>query len=390
MRLWAIALLAALSVPAFSQTSQSPVTATWYVSGRVMLEDGAAPLGGATVENVCNGVTYLTTSTDSQGQFSFRMGASGARLLQDSSASTIDPLASLTGGIGTPSTSSNTTNSDSSQQTGATEKQQPPPRSNYPRAAAERAMDNCELRVSLPGYWAEPASLRGRRPLDAAPIGAIVLRRVAAVEGQTVSVTTLAAPKNAAAAYEKGRKAAEQGKLDQAGTQFEKAVRLYPKFALAWTRLGEVQVRQNRPESAEHSFENAIQADPNYVQPFLDLAAIQMAQRQWANLTATTGQALKLDPVDYPQAYYMDAVGNFYARKFDAAEKSARQAEKLDRLRRWPQVRRILGQILAVRHQFADAAAQFREYLRLAPRAPDADEVRRLLARAEELGGGRP
>jgi tetratricopeptide (TPR) repeat protein len=238
----------------------------------------------------------------------------------------------------------------------------------------------------MPGYMPARVNLPNRRPLDGDSIGTLVLRRMEAAEGRTVSVTTLASPKAARSAYEKGRKAAANDKLDEARSQFENAVRLYPDFAPAWTSLGDIQARQNQPENAARSFERAIQADPKYVQPYLGLALIQAAQKQWDKLTATTAQVIGLDPADYPQAYYLDALGNYNTRRMDAAEKSARQAEKLDSQHRWPQSWHILGMILTSRREYAGAAAQFREYLELAPDAANADQVRTLLGRAEALG----
>jgi hypothetical protein len=69
----------------------------------------------------------------------------------------------------------------------------------------------------------------------------------------------------------------------------------------------------------------------------------------------------------------------------DAAERSAREAEKLDSQGRLPIIRRLLGAILAGRRAFPEAVEQLREYLKFAPQAPDAGAVRAELARLETL-----
>jgi Flp pilus assembly protein TadD len=391
LRLWVIAIPAALALPALAQTTQdlTPPTTTWYISGRVMMEDGTEPTERVMIENVCNGMTYPVAIADSRGQFSFRIGASGARLVLETSAgraeAAIGMAAPLMGSGGAGGSYSGA--QDSTQQSSTPEPRQAGGGPDVARGTTEHSVETCELGARLGGYRAEPVSLRNRRPLDSSPVGTIVLHRIGKVEGRTVSVTTLAAPKGARVAYEKGMKALERKKVDEARRQLEKAVRLYSQFAPAWSQLGQIQLAQSHPEDAARSFGNAIRADPSYVQSYLGLAIVQVSQRQWDKLSSTTDLAVKLDPVDYPQAYYLNALGNFNSRKLEAAEKSAREAQRLDKLHRWPQAWHLLGLILASYRDFAAAAAQFRDYLRFAPQAADADEVQKLLAWAEELGG---
>jgi tetratricopeptide (TPR) repeat protein len=381
MRLWIIAFAVAASV----LSAQTPNASPWYVSGRVMLDDGTAPPDPIAVQSVCNGTAYVAAYTDAKGQFSFRVGGSEGLLSQDASVGRPDPvlgrLKPALGGPGSATESIDRTTSTTST-TSATD---PNPRP----APVERSLDNCELRVAMAGYLPARFNLPNRKPLDNDSIGTLVLRRLEPVEGNTVSVTALAAPKAARSAYEKGRKAAAKDKLKEARSQLEKAVRIYPDYAPAWTSLGDIQARQNQQEEAARSFERAIQADPKYVQPYIGLALIQAAQKQWDRLTVTTAHAIELAPADFPQAYYLDALANYNGRRYDAAEKSARQAEKLDNRHRWPQTWRILGMILASQREYAGAAAQFREYLELAPEAPDAGQVRTLLAQAERLSAAK-
>ena len=48
---------------------------------------------------------------------------------------------------------------------------------------------------------------------------------------------------------------------------------------------------------------------------------------RWRELTDTV---VKLDSFDYPQAYFLNALSNYYLKNIDAAEKSAREAVRLD------------------------------------------------------------
>jgi regulator of sirC expression with transglutaminase-like and TPR domain len=133
-----------------------------------------------------------------------------------------------------------------------------------------------------------------------------------------------------------------------------------------------------------------MRADPKYVDPYLSVSAIQTVKKQWPQLAASTRALLDLDPYDYPQAYYMNALANYNIRNIDAAEISAREAERLDTHGLFPRVWKLLGDILASRHAFTEAAEQMRGYLRFAPQAPDAGAVRAQLSQFEALSAASP
>ncbi len=83
--------------------------------------------------------------------------------------------------------------------------------------------------------------------------------------------------------------------------------------------------------------------------------------------------------------FYFDAVANYNLQNFDAAEKSARQLQKLDTQHRYPMADRILASVLAERKDYPGAAEQMREYLKIAGTAKDADEVRGQLQQIEKI-----
>jgi Flp pilus assembly protein TadD len=372
-------------------SGQNALNTVWYLSGRVILEDGWPPSERVDIETICNGQPYVAAHTDKMGLFSFRLGAPGNRTLQDASVGSAEGSFGRLAMGPPPSAGGAQTTTTDSQQPASTD---PAPQSTTttgsgPRSGGnDRAFMHCDLRAKLPGYKSETISLANRRPMDDPDVGTIILRRLTPVEGQVVSVTALAAPKDARNAYEKGRQALKANKPDDARKDFEKASRIYPKYAAAWCELGKLQLQRRRVEDARRLFETAIRADPKYLDPYLQLAALQAVAGQWPELAETTGAALGLDPHDYPQAYYLNALANFNIRNTDAAEKSAREAERLDTRHQFPGSWQVLGRILDIRRQFAEAAAQMREYLRLVPRAPDAAAVRMRLAQIEKISAG--
>ncbi len=80
----------------------------------------------------------------------------------------------------------------------------------------------------------------------------------------------------------------------------------------------------------------------------------------------------------------MNAVAKYNLQDMDAAEKSALEAEKLDTRHIFPKSVHLLGVIRAQRQDYAGAAEKFREYLKLAPTASDAAQVRAQLNQVEK------
>ena len=71
--------------------------------------------------------------------------------------------------------------------------------------------------------------------------------------GTTISVTSMAAPKDAMRAYEKAQKIKTE-KPAEAEKELNKAVQLYPQFAAAWTLLGDIHRQRNDFEDARTEY----------------------------------------------------------------------------------------------------------------------------------------
>ena len=93
---------------------------------------------------------------------------------------------------------------------------------------------------------------------------------------------------------------------------------------------------QNQTEQARNSYAQALEADAKFIKPYLQLALISARENKWQEVADTTDRAIKLDPYDFPQAYFYNSVANYNLGKLDAAEKSAREAQKLDTAHRFP------------------------------------------------------
>ena len=99
----------------------------------------------------------------------------------------------------------------------------------------------------------------------------------------------------------------------------------------------------------------------------------------------TTGRLIKLDPVDYADAYFYNSVANYYLKNFDAAEKSVREAQKLDTRNQMPKTNQLLGVILAEKQDFAGAAENIKKYLTFLPEGKEAETAKKQLIELEKM-----
>ena len=87
----------------------------------------------------------------------------------------------------------------------------------------------------------------------------------------------------------------------------------------------------------------------------------------------------------FPLAYFFNAAANYNQQKFDVSEESARKYETLDTQHEHPDVCLLLSYILTRKKDYAGAAREIRDYLAVAPNAPDADTLKIQVQRLEEL-----
>jgi tetratricopeptide (TPR) repeat protein len=358
-----------------TRTTQPPSTIdgqnrNLFLSGKVQMDDGTRPPEPVVIERVCNGQARAEGYTDSKGRFSFQLGRNLA-VTQDASVEDTS-IRSLDQNLD-QNTVGRQTAVGSSQAPVSSSRGTPPD------------LMGCELRASLPGFRSDVVNLNGRRIFDNPDVGTIIMHRLANVEGTTISTTTLQAPKDARKAYDKAREALTKGKIADAQKDFEKAVSLYPQFAAAWYDLGVIHEKGNELAEARKCYSQALTADPKLITPYMSLAQLSAREKNWQDVAETTTRAIKLDPVDLPEAYYLNAAANYNLGKFDEAEASAREAQKLDNAHRFPQAVHILGLALYQKKDYAGAMEQMRNYLNVAPEAADAGQVKMQLAEIENL-----
>ncbi|HLK61914.1 MAG TPA: tetratricopeptide repeat protein [Bryobacteraceae bacterium] len=337
-----------------------------YISGRVAIEDGSALPENITIQRVCSGISKTVAYTDPKGHFNFQWGDRNIVMADAADAgSGPGPGRGSGGGFG------------SAQSAGGGSALATDPFGSR--------MMNCELRAYVAGFNSDTINLFNRRAADNPDVGVIVLHRLAGVSGSSISMTSMKAPKEAKKAYEHGLQSLLKNKQADAVKDFEKAVAVYPSYADAWVNLGKLRLDQQSIEPAREALHKAMESDPQLVAPYLELGLLAARDAKWEEAGKYLDRALELDPVDFPQAWYADAVANYNLKKYDAAERSARAAVKLDTRHANPRSDYLLGMVLVEKQDYAGAAAELTAFVKLAPDAPDVAQVRNELGRLEKL-----
>jgi tetratricopeptide (TPR) repeat protein len=200
-----------------------------------------------------------------------------------------------------------------------------------------------------------------------------------------VSVASLQVPTKARREYEKGSELLEKGNLTEAEKSLRKAIDQYPKFAEAWLRLGDLEQRRKNIEGAMSDYQEAINADPNFPIPYLRMAFLSAVTSNWEQTRKLSERLISLDPVNFPLAYYYDAVAEFNLQHLAPAETNALRAENLDKLHLEPRVELLLASIYNAKGDHASAVEHYRSYLKLVPNGPLNERVKADLAKTEEM-----
>jgi TolA-binding protein len=245
------------------------------------------------------------------------------------------------------------------------------------------ALMGCEIRVSLSGYLSAYVMVDAADSAGGRDIGVIILRRAENVQGYTYSATSLLAPKEARAAYDRGMQRAGRKKLDEARKEFEAAIRLHPSYAAAWYELGAIHHQQQRIAEARRAYLEAEKADNKFLKPTLQLAMLASAERNWPEAVRLTDRVIQLNPYEFPQAFLYNAAANFNLERYEEAERSVRKGLELDGSHRFPKANLLLAELLARRQDLAGAAENLRAYLQYSPKAADAAEARQKLGELE-------
>jgi tetratricopeptide (TPR) repeat protein len=191
-------------------------------------------------------------------------------------------------------------------------------------------------------------------------------------------------PKEAKKNFDNGVKRVRDNKPEAAVALFQDAIRIFPEYLAAINKLGEQLRVLNKMEEAQATFEKAIAINPKFALPHINLGLLMVDLKRYDEAITSLDNGNKLDDT-FPMSHLK--LGEAFMSKqppdYDRAEKEMTRALELGK-RDFLQVRQYLFNLNLRRQRLDKAAAQLEAYLKEAPDAPDAEQVRQMLAKVKK------
>lgn len=184
-------------------------------------------------------------------------------------------------------------------------------------------------------------------------------------------------PAKAAEAFERGSRAAREGRPAEAVEHLEKAVTLHPEYLAARNDLGTQLLALGRLEEAEEQLREAARLDPKAFNPQLNLAIVLVGRRRLAEAAEAAERAMELNPAS-PAARLYAGIAHAGLEDSERAETELAAAYRLGGAP-YALAQFHLGQLYLNRGERALALKAFETYLRDMPDATNAEQVKRMI-----------
>ncbi|MDQ1559819.1 MAG: hypothetical protein QOD32_2879 [Pyrinomonadaceae bacterium] len=192
-----------------------------------------------------------------------------------------------------------------------------------------------------------------------------------------VNAALAAIPKEARELYEEALRSAKAGEHKRAVEQLKQAVAVYPKFTLAFNELGVQYLGLGETEKAAEALRSALALEPDAFVLRLNYGIVLLQRKRFADAEAELSRAIKLSNASFAAHLYRGRalIGLIH---YEEAERELRRALALggDEAR---MAHRYLGAIHIERGENALAVEALETYLRLDPKAAEADAIRGII-----------
>src|SRR5688572_23777999 len=189
-------------------------------------------------------------------------------------------------------------------------------------------------------------------------------------------------PKPAVDLYNSALKLAQEGKNKAAVEKLNQAISAHPNFMLAFNELGVQYQKVNELEKANEALQSALKISPASFTPLVNHGIVLVRLKKYAEAEVDLRAALKENDQSAIAHFYLGRA-LAYLGAFDEAEKELNTAITLGG-EQMKEAHRYLGAIYHARGDTARAIAQLETYLKVAPKAEDADAVRQLIRQLKE------
>lgn len=192
-------------------------------------------------------------------------------------------------------------------------------------------------------------------------------------------------PKDAVDLYTKGLDSAKKGDSKKATEQLSGAVALYANFPLALNELGVQYLRLGQPEKAAEVLQKAVKLSPAEFFPHLNYGVALLNKKDYAGAETELREALKIK-ADAPTAHMYLGIAlltlsrdektkQYDMAKYNEAQKELETAVASNKAE-VAMAHKYLGGIYMGNKDYKRAADELEIYLKLTPKAPDAEKLK--------------
>jgi Tfp pilus assembly protein PilF len=227
-------------------------------------------------------------------------------------------------------------------------------------------------------------TVEGGKEFDEA-VERATIEKEASVGGRIINLTinlrskgTAAAiskiPKAARELYSKGTEAAAKGDSKKAVEHLSGAVAAYPEFQQALSELGVQYLKLGQPDKAAESLAAALKLAPDDTPARLNYGFALLNEKKFDEAEAQLREVLKKNDA-MPTAHMYLGITLLNQKKFDDAEAELLRATSSNSAEVGT-AHRYLGGIYWGKRDYKRAADELETYLKLVPKAPDAERTR--------------
>lgn len=181
-------------------------------------------------------------------------------------------------------------------------------------------------------------------------------------------------PQNALNLYQKGTAAASKGDHKAAAEFFSQAIAAYPNFAMAMSDLGAQYMKLNQLEKAGETYEALIKLKPNDAMAHLNLGIVMFNKKKFEDAEMHLRKALELNSSG-PTGHYYLGMTLISLKRYNEALPEL-ETTIANGGENFALAHKYLGGLYMSTHKNKEAADELEKYLKLDPKAPDADRIK--------------
>jgi Tfp pilus assembly protein PilF len=209
-------------------------------------------------------------------------------------------------------------------------------------------------------------------------------------KGTTAAIAAAFAgvPKQAVDDYKKALQSAHEGNHKKAVDLLNSAITLYPRFSIALSELGTQYLSLNEPQKAAEILKKALELEPHDFTIQLTYGIALLNSKDFNGAEEHLREALKTNNASPTAHMYLgitllalskdEKTKQFYPERYEEAQKELETATTLGK-DEVAMAHRYLGGVYMGNKDYKRAAAELETYLKLQPKAPDAEKLRGMI-----------